>query len=752
MTSNTQQGQLQAVIRSLETATDFEQALGLILSAAAELTDSQAASILEFDEVTNHLRYLVSSLPHSEQLKNISIPLEVSTASWTFCNNQALIVPDLREDPRYFPATDQITGFNTNSTLTVPLPCLGNILGVLEVVNKTNSAHYTEEDVTILATLAFYSGMLLWNSVLERRIQSTREEVAELDRLKKNFIAITSHELRTPLGLILGHATFLRETQEESNREQVDVIIRNATKLKEIIEELTNIDNYETGLATIRHNAISLKHIIEDVTSSFQDMAKRKDITLDVKLGEKDVFIDADLNKISIVLSNLIRNAITFSNENGKVKVLMETVQEHVNVSVIDNGIGIPAQDLTSIFDRFYQVESHLTRSHNGMGLGLSVARAMIEMHGGRIWVESVEGKGSKFTFTLPIRPESKQDNPPLLFPEMEPKFVIAGRLSREYILPPAGQPVLDAPGGNMLYAGGGLRLWDEEVGLLARVGEDYPHHWLHDFEKRSFDVRGIRLLPESVDLRTFVGYTETFEASHSSPVSQFARRELTFPKSLLGYQPPPDFQEDEREPLPYAPTVGDIPKDYLNTSAVHICPLDFITQGQLFATFKAGSASTITLDPWPGYMLPKFLKDLRALLSGLTAFIPSKEELQALFWGQTNDLWEMVEALGEYAPEFIVVKNGGRGQLLYDVNGQKRWEIPAYDSRMADPTGIGDAFCGGFLAGFRKAYDPLEAVLYGNVSASLKAEGSGAFYPLEVMPGLADARLNALRVAVRRI
>jgi len=334
----------------------------------------------------------------------------------------------------------------------------------------------------------------------------------------------------------------------------------------------------------------------------------------------------------------------------------------------------------------------------------------------------------------------------------MNPKYVIAGRLSREYILPAVGKPILDAPGGDLLYAGGGLRVWDKNIGLLSRIGEDYPHQWLHDFEKRGFDIRGVRILPELIDLRVFISYSEDFEASRENPVSQFARRDIKFPKSLLGYQAPALIKEDVRKPGINAPGVIDIPKDYLNTSAVHICPLDLTTQGQLLATFKAGNANTIALDPLSGYMQPEFLKDIRDLLSGLTAFIPSKEELQSLFWGQTTDLWEMAEALGQYELEFIVIKSGGRGQLLYDIKGKKRWDIPAYDSRMADPSGVGDAFCGGFLAGFRKTYDPLEAVLYGNVSASLKVEGSGAFYPLEVMPGLAEARLNVLRGAVREI
>jgi signal transduction histidine kinase len=298
---------------------------------------------------------------------------------------------------------DQATNFTTSSLLAVPMAYKGNIIGVLEVVNKGDSAHYTEEDATILETLALYAAMLLWNSNLERKIQNTRNEFAELDRMKSNFIAITSHELRTPLGLILGHATFLREMVSEEHREPMDTIIRNATRLKEIIESLTEVENYEAGVARIRQNTISIPSVIREVVSSFQDMAASKNITLEEDIRDEDLQVEADANKITVAISNLIRNALTFTNGGGQVQVVVELVTGHAQVSVKDNGIGIPVSDLGRVFDRFFQVESHLTRRHTGLGLGLSVAKSMIELHGGRIWVESVEGKGSTFSFLLPL-------------------------------------------------------------------------------------------------------------------------------------------------------------------------------------------------------------------------------------------------------------------------------------------------------------------------------------------------------------
>ena len=333
----------------------------------------------------------------------------------------------------------------------------------------------------------------------------------------------------------------------------------------------------------------------------------------------------------------------------------------------------------------------------------------------------------------------------------MEPRFVLAGHMRREYLLPPIGHPLLDAPGGNLLYAAGGLRVWEAEIGLLSRVGEDYPHQWQRDVQARGFDIQGLKILPGSLDLRSFRAYSDAFERSLNNPVSHFARRQLNFPKALLGYQPP-DSQDNPRQPHPDSPTVRDIPEAYLGASAVHLCPMNFTSHGQLLSAFKTGLATTFTLDPEAAYMIPDFLRNLRELLNGLTAFLPSQEELQALFWGRTNDPWEMAEALGGYGCELIVIKRGAQGQWLYDAMGKHRWEIPAYSSRMADPTGAGDAFCGGFLAGYRQTYDPLEAALHGNVSASLKMEGSGAFYPLDVMPGLAQARLEVLRDLVREV
>jgi sugar/nucleoside kinase (ribokinase family) len=334
----------------------------------------------------------------------------------------------------------------------------------------------------------------------------------------------------------------------------------------------------------------------------------------------------------------------------------------------------------------------------------------------------------------------------------MYPTFVIAGRLRRDYLLPPMGRPLLDVAGGDLLHASAGLAIWEGSVGLLARVGEDFPHEWLRAFEQRGLDTRGVRILAEHLDLRFFQAYLDPLTPQRNNPVAHFARLGLTYPKALLGYQPPAEVQNDRKTVQASSPRPVDIPEDYLDASAVHLCPLDYATHNRLMPAFRQGGATTLTLDPCAAYMIPAAWPDVRRLLHGLTAFLPSEEELRALFWGQSNDLWEMAEALAESSCELIVVKRGGHGQMLYDAPARKRWEIPAYPTGLVDPTGAGDSFCGGFLAGYRQTYDPLRAVLYGNVSASLTIEGSGAFHALEALPGLAQARLDSLAEIVRQV
>lgn len=327
----------------------------------------------------------------------------------------------------------------------------------------------------------------------------------------------------------------------------------------------------------------------------------------------------------------------------------------------------------------------------------------------------------------------------------MSPSLVIVGNLSREFILPWNNPPLLDAPGGSALYAAVGAAIWTTGIGLVGRVGEDYPQTWLRTFEAAGLDVRGVRVLPQPLDVRSFRVWLDEYTCQTDQPMNYFARLGIPFPKALLGYQSAPGpTREQVTSPLS-SPRPDDVPDEYRRAAAVHLCPLDMTSVSRLLSVFQESGTSLLTLAVPRLPPTPSNWETLRPFLR-LTAFLPQERNLRSFFQGKTENLWEMVEEVASCGCEYVVVQREQGGQVLYDATSHQRWEVPPYPARLIDPSGVSDAFCGGFLAGLWKTGDPLQAVLHGNISASLVIEGSGALYALEALPGLAQARLERLR------
>lgn len=333
-------------------------------------------------------------------------------------------------------------------------------------------------------------------------------------------------------------------------------------------------------------------------------------------------------------------------------------------------------------------------------------------------------------------------------------RYVIAGQLRRDFALIPDGRALVDVPGGNVIYAATGFGVWEPATlaGLIARVGEDYPREWLQEISQRGFDIRGVRILPEAIDLRSFYVYIDMETRLNEDPAAHFTRLQQPFPKALLNYTRQGNNYDSHSHLMPTSIRQTDLPEDYLYATAAHLCPIDYLTHTLLPAVLRQNGFTTVTLDPSAGTMSPTFWDDFPALVTGLTAFLPSEEEMRSLFHGRNTDLWQMMEAVADFGCEIVVVKRGERGQYLYDRVSKEKWEIPAYPAKVIDPTGAGDSFCGGFLAGYRLTYNPLQAALYGSISASLTVEGSGIFFALDALPGLAKARLEALKERVRKV
>lgn len=392
------------ISRSLNTITELIPFLQHIVDVACELTLSETSAITLHEEETNCLKYLVTSQSKLKFLERTHIPTENSIAGKAFIEARPITINNSSSYQQIFLDQPQIDELEMHSMLVVPLIYGEKTIGTLETVNKQNLAHYTEDDIKILETLASYAAIEIFLHLLLEESRQSNESIQQFERTKSDFIAITSHELRTPLGLVIGHATLLKDIVPDLQAQQsIDVILRSAEHLKKLIDNLDRMKVQSDVDNRSQKKPININEIIGYVTNEYKSTAKERKISLFTRYPKEDLYVFGDPEKIFIALSNLVNNALSFTEQNGRILISADEVANYIKVSVIDSGIGIPTKDIEHIFERFYQVESHSTRKHGGMGLGLSVAKVMVESHGGEIWAESIEGKGSNFSFLLPI-------------------------------------------------------------------------------------------------------------------------------------------------------------------------------------------------------------------------------------------------------------------------------------------------------------------------------------------------------------
>ncbi len=393
----------------LNSTLDLSELLELIIKTGAELVEARAASIMLVDERTGELFFAAATGESQKQLRQsqIKVPIEGSIAGTIYQTGEPVIVDDVSGDSRHYSGVDQSISFQTQSILGVPMQVRNRRIGVLEALNKTDGTGFDKEDEQVLSTMASHAAVAIENARLVSRLREANRRLSQLDRMKSNFISIASHELRTPLMIVQGYASFLREQATEDMTDDLDMVLKGSGKLQRIIDQMTNLNYLDASAAELEEELFVLQDVISEVSKEWQPLVQAKAQTLHTKLPPNPVTVRGDPGKISLVLNNLLNNAVKFTPEGGRIEVSIMHHTGKVAVAVADTGIGIPKNELNRIFDRFYQVEDHLVRHHGGLGLGLAIAKEVVIQHGGRIWAESVENRGSRFVFTLPIVYES---------------------------------------------------------------------------------------------------------------------------------------------------------------------------------------------------------------------------------------------------------------------------------------------------------------------------------------------------------
>ena len=330
------------------------------------------------------------------------------------------------------------------------------------------------------------------------------------------------------------------------------------------------------------------------------------------------------------------------------------------------------------------------------------------------------------------------------------PKYLVVGPLHREFSILSNGVHKMDYSAGPALMAACGLQLWDQPIGLVSRVSQDYPAEWLNDMQSHGLDVRGIRQLSSEYDHRMFYGYESSDSFTMTGPVGFYAKNDLPYDPRLLNYRPPIKQKNPLQEILITSPRSVDLPADYPDAVAAHFCPMDFTTHSLLQSELRRGSVHNISLEANPEYLLPEYWNQIANVVAGLTAFIVQEKDARGLFRGRLNDLVEMAEVIAGWGCEMVVIRCIDGSKLLYENTSRKKWLIPEYPVERINHHSYQHAFGGGLLAGYLQTYQPLDSILYGSVSESIAGQGLSPYYLLDTLTGFAQARLDKIRELVQ--
>jgi GAF domain-containing protein len=385
---------------------DLKSVLNTLVESIARLCEADMAAIRRpkgsaFLHVASH----GSPTEYDEYMQSHPIePGRGSVAGRVLLEGKTVHIPDVQADPEYTMVDiSRRTGYHT--ILGLPLLREGNPIGVV-ILGRATVRPFTEKQIELATTFADQAVIAIENVRLFDEIQEKSRQLEEASQHKSQFLANMSHELRTPLNAILGYTELMTDgAYGEPSEKMMGVLKRleaNGRHLLGLINDVLDLSKIEAGQLVLELSDYCIQDIAQTVRSTLEPLAADKKLAFKLELAPELPLGRGDGRRLTQVLINLVGNAIKFTDA-GEVVIKAETNNGSFQVSVRDTGPGISAADQTKLFQEFQQADNAITRKKGGTGLGLAISKRIIEMHGGKIWVESHLGQGSTFTFTLPV-------------------------------------------------------------------------------------------------------------------------------------------------------------------------------------------------------------------------------------------------------------------------------------------------------------------------------------------------------------
>ena len=382
--------QLINISSDLGSELDLNILLSKIVKAAAEVSNAEEASILMYDPVKTSLYFQAATNLDTQLNRGLKVPIDKSIAGWIVTHQEPLIVHDPQEDSRHFDYIGEITNIRCQSLLGIPLTAKGEVIGVLEVINKKNG-NFSPEDQEVLMALGAQATVAIENSRLF---------------LQSDLIGEFVHEIRTPLSALSAAVHLLKNKRvdDDQKAKMIDILEGEIKALTEMSNSFLDLARLESGRKHYHVKDFDFRDLLHECYQIMENKALDQGITIELDIVDELPRVYGDRGKLKQALINLIHNGIKFNQEGGKVSIQTTSNQDEVIITIRDTGIGIPEKNLGDIYKKFFRVPEH--REHiPGTGLGLSVVKQIITGHGGEIEVESTLGQGTTFTITLPCDP-----------------------------------------------------------------------------------------------------------------------------------------------------------------------------------------------------------------------------------------------------------------------------------------------------------------------------------------------------------
>jgi signal transduction histidine kinase len=399
------------VSQAVNSTLDLETVLNTIVSKATQLADTEAGAIYVYDQVSKEFR-LRATYGMSDELlaamQDQHAPLSHAVGVLT-AKGEPQQVPDMRAVPAD-PVNEIIMRAGYRARLLIPLMAPDGAVGAL-VVRRREPGEFPKNTIDVLQTFAAQSVLAIQNARLFSEIGEKGRQLEVASQHKSQFLANMSHELRTPLNAILGYTELILDNiygdVPDKARTTLERIQANGKHLLGLINDVLDLSKIEAGQLTLSLVDYSIKDVVHNVYGAVESLATSKNLALKVELPKELPPAHGDERRLTQVLLNLVGNAIKFT-DTGEVKIHTAVANGSFTVAVHDTGPGIAEQDQAKIFEEFQQADSSTTKQKGGTGLGLAIAKRIIEMHGGRIWVESKVGEGATFSFTVPVNVEQQ--------------------------------------------------------------------------------------------------------------------------------------------------------------------------------------------------------------------------------------------------------------------------------------------------------------------------------------------------------